>query len=809
MTQFLVSPSGLGGHFDLLLGNGDTFMGFLTARPGMVRQVNNTAPNINTGGMSQHGDESFQQHIFPGFEMGGDKEFFENGENRYFESDGNVALHQSGRVTLDSQWSSAAIDGGDPSVAATAPQIVDFNVGNKYIVVGVGTKVRAYNTTGAAWADSGAFGTDVVYLFANDEYLFAACTANLYRWDGATATTTWTALAFATSGLGWYNATLYRFTGRTIVPATNNNGSAWGAAVNVGYATTNILDIGEALGLLFIAKPEGLYSYDGTTVKLVIDARTIRSTLNFGGFMEYKGTVIYKMLTTVYKAAGISGGLFSAVSEINTDMRGNKAREQYGHGTPIIFFNGPRRAYFAFNGEEGLYPVLLSYNGLGLHKVYQGTSVTTTGYSSDITGGGTASASTEAAGQPASKAVDNLNAGVLDAWVSNGATTGWWKYDLGAGNQAIVTRVLISSEITQGDRCVRNGLIEGSVDNSSWFTLYTINNETAWGSGETRTFTFANTIAYRYWRITISQNDGDATNCALGEVELKTSIQAGDTMHAAGYSPLMGWLLVNDGSTRRKRILNASDEPYPDAAASGSFTMPYIDGGWPDAQKWYKSIELELQDASLTETVTVKYKMLPTDSFTTAATLTTNGRQEIFLGQLDALPRGKKICIGIDMARGADVTKRPKIIGDIILRLKVAPEPVDGIDDIIILDMDMPLRNSVPLKLGSPGVYTRAQINNFLDDLRITDSPITRIDEWGFVTNVQSTDRADTPNRVDAGAPSRQKSFRTIKLLDSYTGFKRDLFYPVEVSVSVELFSMATGGRMGDGTRMGESYMGY
>lgn len=145
-------------------------------------------------------------------------------------------------------------------------------------------------------------------------------------------------------------------------------------------------------------------------------------------------------------------------------------------------------------------------------------------YGADVSAAsGTASASSSLAGQPASKAIDNLNSAIGDAWLTNATTTGWWKKDFGVGNSYAISRLTIAAQVSGQTRSPRNFTLQGSNDDVSYTTILTVTGSTGWTSAEVRTWSFVNTTAYRYYKINITQNDGDATYCAIGELQLITS----------------------------------------------------------------------------------------------------------------------------------------------------------------------------------------------------------------------------------------------------------------------------------------------
>lgn len=123
-----------------------------------------------------------------------------------------------------------------------------------------------------------------------------------------------------------------------------------------------------------------------------------------------------------------------------------------------------------------------------------------TGYGFDFLTGGTASASSElGVGNEASKANDD-NEGTQ--WASaNTTAVHWWKYDLGAGVTK-TARKLRFRVFAAGQ--VKNFTLQGSNNDADWTNLHT----DVYPNGTTafQEYTFANSTAYRYYRLYITDN---------------------------------------------------------------------------------------------------------------------------------------------------------------------------------------------------------------------------------------------------------------------------------------------------------------
>jgi len=120
--------------------------------------------------------------------------------------------------------------------------------------------------------------------------------------------------------------------------------------------------------------------------------------------------------------------------------------------------------------------------------------VSTTAYpTSDMTAASSpsplvAAASTESSGGEAWHGFDGSNTA---EWVSDGVVVPQWlRIDLGSGNEIVATSAKITADNANAGRMPKDFTIEGSNDASSWTVLTTVTGETAWGSEETREFTF-------------------------------------------------------------------------------------------------------------------------------------------------------------------------------------------------------------------------------------------------------------------------------------------------------------------------------
>jgi molybdopterin-binding protein len=141
----------------------------------------------------------------------------------------------------------------------------------------------------------------------------------------------------------------------------------------------------------------------------------------------------------------------------------------------------------------------------------------------NIATGGTPTCSTTFSTFACTNAFDANNG---TSWLAN-ATTATIKYVTGSGN--IVQSYTVQGPVVSGDgganasRSPKTWTMEGSNDGSSWTTLDTRSNETAWGTGETRTYPVSNSTSYTQYRLNITANNGDGSFVGLTDVTFRTA----------------------------------------------------------------------------------------------------------------------------------------------------------------------------------------------------------------------------------------------------------------------------------------------
>lgn len=112
----------------------------------------------------------------------------------------------------------------------------------------------------------------------------------------------------------------------------------------------------------------------------------------------------------------------------------------------------------------------------------------------------------------------NNDASGNSAWsTAYGIPSGWLAYEFAAPQT--VTRYAITYANSQATYAPRSFTLEGETD-AGWTILDTQSNQTAWGNGETRTFTCTTTGVYKRYRLNITLNTGGLDYVQITELKL-------------------------------------------------------------------------------------------------------------------------------------------------------------------------------------------------------------------------------------------------------------------------------------------------
>lgn len=106
-------------------------------------------------------------------------------------------------------------------------------------------------------------------------------------------------------------------------------------------------------------------------------------------------------------------------------------------------------------------------------------------------------------------------------WIGSPATPSWLEIDLGSNSIVVDNYAVMVNDIPEPTRAPKDWTLEGSNDHTTWNVIDTVTNQTTWTSGQERSFTCdVTTTAYRYYRLYITANNGDASFTQVARVYL-------------------------------------------------------------------------------------------------------------------------------------------------------------------------------------------------------------------------------------------------------------------------------------------------
>ena len=109
---------------------------------------------------------------------------------------------------------------------------------------------------------------------------------------------------------------------------------------------------------------------------------------------------------------------------------------------------------------------------------------------------------------------------VATDWVGTGGGVDWVKIDIGSFVLAGSYQVTSTAVGGYPQRAPKSWTFEGSTDGSTWITLDTQLSQTGWAAGEARSFTFTTSTTYRFYRLNMTANNGDATYMAIASLDI-------------------------------------------------------------------------------------------------------------------------------------------------------------------------------------------------------------------------------------------------------------------------------------------------
>jgi len=248
----------------------------------------------------------------------------------------------------------------------------------------------------------------------------------------------------------------------------------------------------------------------------------------------------------------------------------------------------------------------------------------------DITGAGTATASSQHTYYDPSRAVDN-DLTMYQAWAAEDPNNVWWKYDLGSGNEAVVTTVRLISRYYDGGAEFKNFRIEASNNNSDWDVLHA---DIHADNDQWQAYHFTNETAYRWYRIFIIDKYPSPPWIAILELELlegvwdwQELITLKGTDGAQGPAGVSGTAGVDgidgtDGSDAPTTFSGLSDTP--NTYDAGKYLMSTASGS-----EWVEAQPLDYVDSdSYLEQLIAEFSY---DSETPSGTVTIDDDSEIII----------------------------------------------------------------------------------------------------------------------------------------------------------------------------------
>lgn len=172
----------------------------------------------------------------------------------------------------------------------------------------------------------------------------------------------------------------------------------------------------------------------------------------------------------------------------------------------------------------------------------------------------TATASSSFSSEPPANAIDGNPA---TFWTTNGVVAATLQLQFAL--PVVKTGYTIRRRDDLPNRNPKDWTFQGSNDGSAWTTLDTRTGVTWPTAGETKTFTFTNTNAYLYYRFNITANNGDVSYTSIGEVEEVWTVldtQAGLTWPTAGETKTFSFANTTAYRAYRLNITTSGSPTY-------------------------------------------------------------------------------------------------------------------------------------------------------------------------------------------------------------------------------------------------------
>lgn len=196
----------------------------------------------------------------------------------------------------------------------------------------------------------------------------------------------------------------------------------------------------------------------------------------------------------------------------------------------------------------------------------------------DVTGSGTASASSTQAGAPA-QAFDNNTTTTMWQADYTSPNSEWLKYDFGAGTKKDITEVVLYPDKDGVQRTPGEFDIQWSDDDVAWTTAWSGTNLT-WSVGTGVVFTKPSaTGAARHWRVRMTSAHDAASPFGVREIQMRTAAGGADQTGSGTASARTEF----DGTlTAANAFDNNNATAYASGGSAGSFWVAYDFGSGND-----------------------------------------------------------------------------------------------------------------------------------------------------------------------------------------------------------------------------------
>ncbi len=195
-------------------------------------------------------------------------------------------------------------------------------------------------------------------------------------------------------------------------------------------------------------------------------------------------------------------------------------------------------------------------------------------------------------------------------WSQAGGTVSTIRIDLGVGNAEVSDSYSMQSVDGAPQKTPSEFKLHGSNDNSIWVALDSRSNETGWGRHEIRHYDFDNTIAFRYYRITIvaaeaatdkefaewfinragdDQTPFAITASSVDGINDDTGFQSSDvgrTLQVTGSDGLKRWCRITSVVSTTQILVRMYGRCLPDADSFSRWRLSQ----WSDELGWPQQI---------------------------------------------------------------------------------------------------------------------------------------------------------------------------------------------------------------------------